>query len=80
MMNVEAIKIKFLKSMDVPMQSWVTHCECCGAEPDGFSPYWFSAGDIVDPDELHHRLDLTSLVFGEDYEIVEFIPGMPDLY
>ena len=79
-MNIKNIKIKFLKSGDVPMQSWVTHCDCCGPEPDGFRPNWFTAGDIVDPDEQNFRLDLTGLKFGEDYEIVEFVPGMPDLY
>jgi hypothetical protein len=79
-MNIKSIKIKFLKSMDVPVQSWRTLCTCCGPEPDGFVPQWFPAGDIVDPDVMRERLDLTGLKFGEDYIIVEFVPDLPDLY
>ena len=66
--------------MDVPIQSWVTHCDCCGPELDGVVFRWFPKDEIVDPDERWERVDLTGLKFGEDYIIVEFVPDMPDLF
>ena len=79
-MNIKSIKIKFLRNIEVPMQNWVTRCECCGPEMDGYEPAFFQRDEVVDPDELHCRLDLTGLTLGTDYAIVEFVPDLPDCY
>ena len=75
-----SLKIKFLKSLDVPMQNWETHCSCCGPELHGYEPSFFLEGDEVDPDELYHKLNLMGLKFGEDYVITEFLPDEPSKY
>jgi hypothetical protein len=78
-MNAE-IKIRFLKGVNAPQAVYQSRCECCGAFFEGWQDSFFFEGQELDPDEQYNQVDLSKLVLGTDYAIIEFHPETPHCY
>lgn len=69
---VISMKIKFLKEVNIRQQKWITHCDCCGPEMDGWVDTNFMIGEEIDPEEFHNQVDISGLKYKIDYEITEY--------
>lgn len=70
------MKIKLLKSCEVPMTMYHTHCQCCGPEQIADSSCWYPEGEELVPNAPYNEIDLgkykDSFKFGEHYTIIEY--------
>jgi hypothetical protein len=66
------MKIRFLRDCEGMQNQTRVFCECCGPEPDGTDKVNFFKGNDEDPNVTWHEIDLTTLKYKEDYEIIEY--------
>ena len=66
------MKIKFLRTVTAPQVFVRTRCECCGPERQPAESTLFPEGEEVDPNDYNAEIDLSGLVYKEDYSITEY--------
>lgn len=65
------MKIRFLKNCEAPQQFTKTCGDGCCSWPEWESS-WFVKGEEIDPEDPFGKVDLSSLTYKEDYEILEY--------
>jgi hypothetical protein len=65
------MKIRFLKNCEAPQQYMKRCGDGCCSWPEWETGY-FSVGEEIDPENPFGRVDLSSLKYREDFEILEY--------
>jgi len=68
----DIVIIRFLRNCETNQNYTQTHCECCGPEPMGPRKEFFYKGQEENPDILWKEIDISTLKYKEDYEIIEY--------
>ena len=66
------MKIKFLKTVEAPQEVYRLRCEECGLEFDDWYDTPFFKDEELDPEEFYHKVDLSGLIYNEDYSIIQY--------
>ena len=64
--------IKFLKECKAQQKQNRYCCDICGHVPNGTRLTTFFVGEEVDPESSSEKIDLSSLTYRVDYDIIVF--------